>query len=371
MRIVVPTEIIEGENRVAASPETVNKLVTTGHDVVVQTSAGLAAGVSDELYQQAGASIVNTPDQLYEHAEIVLKVRAPRTDEITMMPRSSILIGMLEPFNEENKAQYASQGLNCFALESLPRISREQVMDVLSSQSNIAGYKAVLVAAYHYPRFFPMLMTAAGTVRPAKILVLGAGVAGLMAISTAKRMGAVVSSFDVRPAVKEQVESLGAKFIEVPLEEHEQAETSGGYATEMSEDYQRRQGELVHEVAIKSDIIITTALIPGRPAPVLLQAETVEQMRAGSVVVDLAAESGGNCPLTEKDKTVVKHGVILIGNTNLPSTVAADASELYARNIYNFLELLIDKESGQAMVDSDDEIIRGGLICREGQIRCL
>jgi len=253
-------------------------------------------------------------------------------------------------------------------MEWIPRISRAQAMDVLSSQANIGGYKAVLLAANHYQQFFPMLMTAAGTVRAAKVLVMGAGVAGLQAIATAKRMGAVVEAFDVRPAAREQVESLGAKFVEVPSEETESAETAGGYAKEMSEDYKRKQGELVAEHAAKSDVIITTALIPGRPAPVLISEDIVKSMRAGSVIVDMAVEAGGNCPLSQKDEVVVKHDVTLIGYSNLPAMVAADASSLYARNIFNFLELLLDEESGQPNINVEDEVIAGALLCTDGKI---
>ena len=255
-------------------------------------------------------------------------------------------------------------------MEKIPRISRAQNMDVLSSQANIAGYKAVLIAANVYQKFLPMLMTAAGTVKAARILVLGAGVAGLQAIATAKRLGAVIEAFDVRPAAKEQVESLGAKFVEVPLsdEEKEQAETAGGYAREMSDDYKRRQGELVHQRAVVADIIITTALIPGRPAPVLISEETVKEMKPGSVIVDMAVEAGGNCPLSELNKTVVKHGVNLIGIANIPGLVAADSSSLYARNLLNFLNLMLDAESGEFKLDREDEIIAGTLACIDGEV---
>jgi NAD(P) transhydrogenase subunit alpha len=255
-------------------------------------------------------------------------------------------------------------------MEWLPRITRAQAMDVLSSQANIAGYKAVMLAANEYGRFMPMLMTAAGTVKAARVLVMGAGVAGLQAIATAKRLGAVIEAFDVRPAVKEQVESLGAKFVEVAMtdEEKKQAETAGGYAREMSEDYKRRQGELVHERAKVADIVITTALIPGRPAPVLIREETVQAMKPGSVIVDLAVEQGGNCPLTERDRIVVKHGVKLVGLANLPALVAADASSLYARNLLNFLNLLVDPKSGELKLDREDEVIAGALVCIDGQV---
>ena len=253
-------------------------------------------------------------------------------------------------------------------MESIPRISRAQSMDVLSSQANIGGYKSVILAANAYGRFFPMLMTAAGTVKAARVLVLGVGVAGLQAIATAKRLGAVIEAFDVRPAVKEQVLSLGAKFVEVPLAEGESAETSGGYAREMSEEYKQKQAELIHARAIQSDIVITTALIPGRPAPVLLKGETVAAMKHGSVVVDMAVEFGGNCPLSEKDRVVEKHGVTLIGHTNLPAMMAADASALYARNMLNFINLLFDAKTGELKIDREDEIIAGTLICMNGEL---
>jgi NAD(P) transhydrogenase subunit alpha len=287
-----------------------------------------------------------------------------------MMRKDAILLGLLSPHHKESVDALTQHGLTAFAMEKLPRISRAQNMDVLSSQANIAGYKAVIMAADVYQKFFPMLMTAAGTVKAARVLILGAGVAGLQAIATAKRLGAVVEAFDVRPAVKEQVESLGAKFVEVPLsdEEKAKAETAGGYATEMSDDYKRRQGELVHERAIAADIIITTALIPGRPAPVLIKEETVQAMKPGSVIVDMAVEAGGNCPLSELNQTVVKHGVHLIGIANLPGLVAADASTLYARNLMNFLNLMLDPASGELKIDRTDEIIAGTLLCGGGEV---
>jgi len=281
-----------------------------------------------------------------------------------------VLLGLLAPHRSEGIEALAHHGLTAFAMEKLPRISRAQSMDVLSSQANIAGYKAVLMAANVYQKFFPMLMTAAGTVKAARVLILGAGVAGLQAIATAKRLGAVIEAFDVRPVAKEQVESLGAKFVEVPLSEEEkaQAETAGGYAREMSDDYKRRQGELVHQRAAAADVIITTALIPGRPAPVLIREETVREMKPGSVIVDMAVEAGGNCPLSELDKIVVKHGVHLIGIANLPGLVAADSSALYARNLMNFLHLMLDAKTGEFKINRDDEIIAGTLVCADGAV---
>lgn len=371
MHIGIPAEIRGGETRVAATPETVKKYTAKGvHKVSVQSGAGAGASIPDSAYQEAGAAIVTDAAELYAQSQIVLKVRGPEPGELAMMRKDAVLLGLLSPHHKESVDALTQHGLTAFAMEKLPRISRAQNMDVLSSQANIAGYKAVIMAANVYQKFFPMLMTAAGTVKAARVLVLGAGVAGLQAIATAKRLGAVVEAFDVRPAVKEQVESLGAKFVEVPLsdEEKAKAETAGGYATEMSEDYKRRQGELVHERAIAADIIITTALIPGRPAPVLIKEETVQAMKPGSVIVDMAVEAGGNCPLSELNKTVVKHGVHLIGIANLPGLVAADASTLYARNLMNFLNLMLDPASGELKIDRTDEIIAGTLLCGGGEI---
>ena len=371
MHIGIPAEIRGGETRVAATPETVKKYTAKGvHTVLVQSGAGAGASIPDAAYQEAGATIVTDVAELYAQSQIVLKVRGPESGELAMVRKDAVLLGLLSPHHKEGVDALVQHGLTAFAMEKLPRISRAQNMDVLSSQANIAGYKAVIIAANAYQRFFPMLMTAAGTVKAARVLILGAGVAGLQAIATAKRLGAVVEAFDVRPAVKEQVESLGAKFVEVPLSEEEKAkaETAGGYATEMSEDYKRRQGELVHERASAADIIITTALIPGRPAPVLIKEETVQAMKPGSVIVDMAVEAGGNCPLSELDKTVVKHGVHLIGIANLPGLVAADSSTLYARNLMNFLNLMLDPESGELKIDRADEIIAGTLLCAGGEI---
>jgi proton-translocating NAD(P)+ transhydrogenase subunit alpha len=371
MHIGIPAEIRGGETRVAATPETVKKFTANGvHVVSVQSGAGAGASMPDSAYEEAGATIVSDAAALYSQSEIVLKVRGPESSELALIRKDAVLIGLLSPHKSDGIEALAQHGLTAFSMEKLPRISRAQNMDVLSSQANIAGYKSVLMAADVYQKFFPMLMTAAGTVKAARVLILGAGVAGLQAIATAKRLGAVVEAFDVRPVAKEQVESLGAKFVEVPLsdEEKENAETAGGYATEMSEDYKRRQGELVHERAIAADVIITTALIPGRPAPVLIKEETVQAMKPGSVIVDMAVEAGGNCPLSELDKTVVKHGVHLIGVANIPGLVAADSSALYARNLMNFLNLMLDPETGALKVDREDEIIAGTLVCTDGEM---
>ncbi len=371
MHIGIPAEIRSGETRVAATPETVKKFTAKGvHQVSVQSGAGAGASIPDSAYQEAGAVIVNNAAELYAQSQIILKVRGPDAGELAMMRKDAVLVGLLAPQHKEGIEALAKYGLTAFAMEKLPRISRAQSMDVLSSQANIAGYKAVIMAANVYQKFFPMMMTAAGTVKAARVLVLGAGVAGLQAIATAKRLGAVVEAFDVRPAAKEQVESLGAKFVEVPLsdEEKAKAETAGGYATEMSEDYKRRQGELVHTRAAAADVIITTALIPGRPAPVLIKEETVQAMKPGSVIVDMAVEAGGNCPISELNQTVVKHGVHLVGIANIPGLVAADSSALYARNLLNFINLMLNPENGELKIDRQDEIIAGTLVCTGGEI---
>jgi NAD(P) transhydrogenase subunit alpha len=366
MRIGIPAETRPGETRVAATPETVKKLAAK-HQVVVQSGAGLDAAVTDEAYAAAGATVGSADDAFA--ADLVLKVRAPNESERARMRPGTVVVGMLNPFDSENTAAMAASGLTAFALEAAPRITRAQSMDVLSSQANIAGYKAVMLAANTYQRFMPMLMTAAGTVKAARVLIMGVGVAGLQAIATAKRLGAVIEASDVRPPVKEQVESLGAKFIDVPFvtdEEREIAQGVGGYARPMPADWMRRQAELVHERAKLADIIITTALIPGRAAPILIREETVAAMKPGSVIVDMAIEQGGNCPLTELGKTVVKHGVYIIGEPNLAALVAADASALYARNVLDFLKLVFDKED-KFFIDREDEIVRATLLCHGGE----
>ena len=372
MRIAIPKERRAEEARVAASPDTVKKFVGMGFDVVVETGAGEGASLLDADFTAAGATIAASEEDALKDADIVLKVQRPLTaeeglDELALFKPGAILIAHLSAL--QNKAQveaFAKAKVTAFAMELVPRISRAQNMDVLSSQSNLAGYKAVLDAAAVYGRAFPMMMTAAGTVPPARVLILGAGVAGLQAIATAKRMGAVVYASDVRPAVKEQVESLGGKFVEV--EADADAETKGGYAKEMSEDYKRRQAEKVAETLRKTDIAITTALIPGKPAPVLISEEMVKTMRKGSVIVDLAVEAGGNCPLSEFGKTVVKHGVTLVGHANVPSRLAADSSLLFAKNLLNFLNLSYDKESKGLKINWDDEIIKGTALTRDGQV---
>jgi NAD(P) transhydrogenase subunit alpha len=367
MRIGIPAETRPGETRVAATPETVKKLAAR-HQVLVEAGAGVRASCTDAAYEAAGATIVDTGTAF--GADMVLKVRSPNAEERARMRPGTVLVGMLNPFDTDNLALLAGAGLTAFALEAAPRITRAQSMDVLSSQANIAGYKAVMLAANTYGRFMPMLMTAAGTVKAARVLIMGVGVAGLQAIATAKRLGAVIEASDVRPPVKEQVESLGAKFIDVPYltdEEREIAIGAGGYARPMPADWMRRQAELVHERARLADIIITTALIPGRKAPVLIGEDTVRAMKPGSVIVDMAIEQGGNCPLTELNRTVVKHGVHIIGEPNLAALVPADASALYARNVLDFLKLVIDKED-KFTIDREDEIVRATLVCADGAV---
>ncbi|TDV36933.1 NAD(P) transhydrogenase alpha subunit [Paraburkholderia caballeronis] len=379
MHIGVPAETRANETRVAATPETVKKYAGQGHRVTVQSGAGVPASFPDDAYAAAGAELVDAATAF--GADLVLKVQSPSVSELPFMKRGAVLVGMLDPFNAQNAAQLADAGLTAFALEAAPRTTRAQSLDVLSSQANIAGYKAVLVASNLYPRFMPMLMTAAGTVKAARVLILGAGVAGLQAIATARRLGAVIEASDVRPAVKEQIESLGAKFLDVPYEtdeERDAAQGVGGYARPMPPSWLARQSALVHERARQADIVISTALIPGRDAPTLLPAETVQAMKPGSVVIDLAAgrgpvadeatgRRGGNCPLTEADQVVVRHGVQICGYTNLAAMVAADASSLYARNLLDFLKLIVTKE-GTLNIDLADDIVAVTLLARDGQV---
>jgi NAD(P) transhydrogenase subunit alpha len=361
MKIAVLREELENELRVAATPDAVKKYIALGAEVAVEPGAGAGISVHDADYEAAGAVIFSS----ISDADIVLCVRAPSAEKLTQVKENTLLIGMLDPYSaRERLSLYNQHKISAFSLELLPRISRAQSMDVLSSQSNLAGYRAVIDAVATFGKAVPMMMTAAGTIAPAKALVLGAGVAGLQAIATAKRLGAVVSAFDVRPAAKEQVESLGAKFIEVAAAES--GETSGGYAKEMSDDYKRKQSELIAEIIKKQDMVISTALIPGRPAPVLITEDMVKTMKQGAVIVDLAAASGGNCPLTELDKVTVKHGVTLIGYSNMPSRVAVDSSQLYARNLYNFVSTLLAGKEGMD-VKWDDELVKGTLLTKDGE----
>ena len=374
MRIGVPAETRAGETRVAITPETAKKLKAQGHTLQVQSGAGLAASVTDAAYEAVGVQITDAAGAFA--CELVLKVSAPSADELKLMTSGAALVGMLNPFDAEGLAQLAGAGLTSFALEAAPRTTRAQSMDVLSSQANIAGYKAVMVASDKYQRFFPMLMTAAGTVKAARVVILGVGVAGLQAIATAKRLGAVIEASDVRPSVKEQVESLGGKFIDVPYEtaeEKEAAEGVGGYARPMPPSWLERQKIEVAKRVAMADVVISTALIPGRAAPVLVTEDMVKSMKPGSVIVDIAAGKaadgvGGNCLLTEAGKTVVKHGVTLVGETNLPALVAADASSLYARNVLDFLKLVITKE-GEFKVDMEDDIVAACLMTQGGDVK--
>jgi len=369
MQIGVPRETAAGETRVAATPETAKKLAALGHTVRVESGAGVAASAIDAAYSAVGAEITDRAGAF--GCELVLKVRSPNADELRLMKPGTNLVGMLNPFDRAGLDALAAAGVTAFALEAAPRTTRAQSMDVLSSQANIAGYKAIIVAANAYQRFFPMLMTAAGTVKAARVVVLGVGVAGLQAIATAKRLGAVIEASDVRPSVKEQVESLGAKFIDVPYEtaeEKEAAEGVGGYARPMPQSWLDRQKVEVARRVAAADIVITTALIPGRPAPVLVTEDMVKAMKPGSVIVDLAAPNGGNCPLTEPGKTVLRHGVTIVGEANLAALVGADASALYARNVLDFLKLVLTKEGG-FQVPMDDDIVAACLMTQGGEVK--
>ena len=373
MLIGVPAETAAGETRVSVTPDTAKKLVAQGHAVVVQSGAGLAASVTDAAYEAAGAQIVDAAAAF--GADIVLKVRVPSDAEAPLLKPGAAVVGMLNPFDATGLQRLAAAGVTSFALEAAPRTTRAQSMDVLSSQANIAGYKAVMIAANAYQRFFPMLMTAAGTVKAARVVILGVGVAGLQAIATAKRLGAVIEASDVRPSVKEQVESLGGKFIEVSYDTDEEKEAAvgvGGYAKPMPASWLARQQAEVAKRVAQADVVISTALIPGRAAPTLITEEMVKSMKPGSVIVDIAAGKGaggvgGNCPLTETDRTVVKHGVTLVGETNLPAMVAADASSLYARNVLDFLKLILPKDGGLT-IDLEDDIVAACRVTQDGQV---
>jgi NAD(P) transhydrogenase subunit alpha len=369
MIVVAATAESGGETRVALSPETAKKFKSLGASVRLQSNAGQGSKFPDQVYADAGAEIVPTAEEALKGADIVLKVRRPSAGELAAMKNGAVLAALLDPYGGGPEIEaLAKAGVNAFAMEFMPRISRAQSMDVLSSQANLAGYKAVVDAAATFSRALPMMMTAAGTVPAARIFIMGVGVAGLQAIATARRLGAVVTATDVRPATKEQVVSLGAKFIAVEDDEFKQAETSGGYAKEMSDEYKRKQAELVATHVTNQDIVITTALIPGRPAPRLIGKAMVESMKPGSIIVDLAAERGGNCELTMPGETVEHKGVTIIGPVNLAGQVPGNASALYARNLYAFIETMIDKEAGTLKIDWDDEIIKGTALTRDGQI---
>lgn len=370
MRIAVLSETDPAEPRVAAVPETVKKFIGLGADVTVQSGAGLKAGVPDADYEAAGASMAGSASEAAGSADLVLKVRRPSTEEIALLPRGATVIAIMDPYGHEAElGAMAEAGLDAFAMELMPRITRAQVMDVLSSQANLAGYRAVVDGASEYGRAMPMMMTAAGTVPAARVFVMGVGVAGLQAIATARRMGAVVTATDVRPATKEQVESLGAKFVAVEDEEFKQAETSGGYAKEMSAEYKKKQADLVTTHIAKQDIVITTALIPGRPAPQLVSAAMVASMKPGSVLIDLAVERGGNVEGAKPGEVVVTDkGVKIVGHLNVAGRLAATASSLYARNLYAFVETLVDKDAKALAVKWDDELVKATNLTRDGQV---
>jgi NAD(P) transhydrogenase subunit alpha len=370
MQIGVPAEIYPHEQRVAATPEIVKKLIQAGHKVVVQHGAGKRAAYLDRDYQQAGATLV---DNAYSDSQIILKIRAAQADEIGQLSAGSVLVALCNPYQNTEIGCIAQQGVTCFALELLPRtLSRAQSMDVLSSQANLAGYKAVLLAANAYPRLFPMLMTAAGTVKPARVVVMGVGVAGLQAIATARRLGAIVEATDLRPTAKEQVESLGAKWLDVPMsaEEQQRADDAlrNGYGWTPGKQYVQDQAAIVDKALGNADVVITTALLPGRPAPKLIQAETIAKMKAGAVIVDMAVEAGGNVVGSKYDQTIVTdNGVQILGVANIPATVATEASALFARNVFNFLQTLFD-EHNALRIDPADEIHQALLLTHAGQV---
>lgn len=370
MRIAVLSETDSAEPRVAAVPETVKKFKSLGADVVVQAGAGKRAGIPDGEFEAAGATIAASAEEAARDADLVLKVRRPAAEELPHLKRGAVVIAIMDPYgNEAALKEMADAGVDAFAMELMPRITRAQVMDVLSSQANLAGYRAVVDGASEYGRAMPMMMTAAGTVPAARVFVMGVGVAGLQAIATARRMGAVVTATDVRPATKEQVESLGAKFVAVEDEEFKQAETSGGYAKEMSAEYQKKQADLVKGHIAKQDIVITTALIPGRPAPKLVSEEMVGSMKPGSVLVDLAVERGGNVAGAKPGEIVTtENGVKIVGHLNVAGRLAATASSLYARNLYAFIETLVDKESKALAIKWDDELVKATNLTRDGSV---
>jgi len=363
MIVGVPTEKFPGERRVALVPELVPKLTKAGLEVLVQSGAGAAAGFSDRSYLERGARL---EPEIFQRADILLKVQPPTADEIGRMKEGSTLIGFLQPYTSTAEIRtLAARRVTAFSMELMPRITRAQPMDALSAMSTISGYKAVLLAASRLPKLFPLLMTAAGTITPARVLIIGAGVAGLHAIGTAKRLGAVVEAYDTRPTVREQVESLGARFVEVDLETKD-AEDKTGYARAQSEEFYTQQRQMMSRYVTGADVVITTALVPGRRAPVLITEEMVQGMRAGSVIVDLAAEQGGNCALTEPGQEVIRHGVAIVGLTNLPSTVPLHASQMYARTVTNFLMHLL--QDGRVHLDLNDELTRGPLVVHQGEI---
>ena len=369
MKIAVPAEHDKEETRVAATPETVKKLIGLGCSVSVEAGAGRKSHISDDDFKEVGATIAKTKATTIKDADIILTVRRPSDDQLKSMKKGAVAVAMMDPYGDKAGIQpFADAGVTAFAMELMPRITRAQSMDVLSSQSNLAGYKAVIDAAAEFDRAMPMMMTAAGTVAPARVFVMGAGVAGLQAIATARRLGAIVSGTDVRRAAGEQVESLGATFVMVESDDEEGGETAGGYAKEMSEDYKKRQAELIADTIKKQDIVICTALIPGRPAPTLVTKEMVESMKPGAIIVDLAVERGGNCPLSKPGSVVEHNDVTIMGHLNVAGRLPVNASSLYAKNLATFLELIIDQESGKVTIDWEDEIITGTALTRDGQI---
>lgn len=369
VKLAIPKERLEHEKRVAATPETVKKLGDLGLRVVVETGAGQASAIADSAFEEAGATIAPDAAETFRDADIVFKVQRPLPEEISLMKRGAILVAILSPYKGlEGVKACAEAGINAFAMEFMPRITRAQPMDVLSSQSNLAGYRAVIDAAAVFKCAMPMMITAAGTIAPARVMVMGAGVAGLQAIATARRLGAIVCATDVRPAAQEEVESLGASFVMVESKETKDAETAGGYAGEMSEDYKKRQEKLVAETINSQDIVICTALIPGRPAPLLITEEMVKSMKAGSIIVDLAVEQGGNCALSKPGEVVEVYGVTILGHLNVPGRLSRDASALYAKNLLNFITPLIETETNTLKIDWEDEIIKGTALTRDGAL---
>jgi NAD(P) transhydrogenase subunit alpha len=368
VKLAVLRESVEDERRVAATPETVKKFIALGASVGVETGAGLSASIADEDYVAAGAAVASREEAL-RGAEAVLGVQGPEPGSLVGTAAAALVVAILDPFRQRERVEaYAAAGVEALAMEFMPRITRAQSMDVLSSQANLAGYKAVLDAAAEYGRAFPMMMTAAGTIPAARVFIMGVGVAGLQAIATARRLGAIVSATDVRAATREQIESLGAKAVFVENVKGIEGEGAGGYATEMSDEYKAAQAELVSSHIAKQDIVITTALIPGRPAPRLVSDAQVASMRPGSVIVDLAVEQGGNVEGAEAGQVVERHGVRIVGHRNMPSRLAADASALYARNLYNFLSAFWDKEAGRVVLPDDDDIVKGVRLTRGGQV---
>ena len=367
MNVVIPKETLDNESRVAATPSSIKELVKAGLSVMVETQAGIKSHVSDTDFKDAGASIIDSKEELLSKADVVLKVLPPTLDQIVLLQPKSIVVSLCQTTRDIDTVKaLKEQSVTSFSMHLIPRTTLAQKMDALSSQANIAGYKAVLIAASKLGVYMPLLMTAAGTIRPAKVLVLGAGVVGLQAIATAKRLGAQVEAFDVRPIVKEQVESLGAKFIEVDSSNDSEGVGDGGYAKETSEDYKNRQQKLIHDHISKSDIVVTTALIPGKPAPKLIPESMVNSMKPGSIIMDLASENGGNCELTKKDEIIMHNGVIINGSSNIPGSMPVHASELYAKNITAFLTYMI--EDGELKLDLDDEIISSSMYTHLGEV---